>query len=102
MLNTLWLKLRFDGLPLDELASTKHAFFWIERNIEKVTNMLRAQNIARIYLFDDTGLCTVIANGPNFEVLAKNSIEELVQTTPAIADNSLYVRSEKHLWRISN
>lgn len=56
----------------------------------------------RIYLFDDTGLCTVIANGPNFEVLAKNSLEELVQTTPAIADNSLYVRSEKHLWRISN
>lgn len=55
----------------------------------------------RIYLFDDTGLCTVIANGPNFEVLAKNSIEELVQSTPAIADNSLYVRSERYLWKIS-
>lgn len=55
----------------------------------------------RIYLFDDTGLCTVIANGPNFEVLAKNSIEELIQSTPAIADNSLYVRSERYLWKIS-
>lgn len=56
----------------------------------------------RIYLFDDTGLCTVIASGSNFEVLAKNALDELVQSTPAIADDSLYVRSEHQLWKISN
>jgi len=31
----------------------------------------------RVYLFDDDGLCTVIADGPNFEILAKNALDEL-------------------------
>jgi outer membrane protein assembly factor BamB len=52
----------------------------------------------RVYLFDDSGLCTVISNDSQFEVLAKNNIGELVQTTPALSDGQLFVRSEFHLW----
>jgi outer membrane protein assembly factor BamB len=54
----------------------------------------------RVYMFDDTGMCLVIANNSKYEVLAKNDLGELVQTTPAFADGALYVRSESHLWRI--
>ena len=54
----------------------------------------------KVYFFDDTGLCTVIRNSADYEVLAKNALEELVQTTPAIADGALYVRGERHLWKI--
>jgi len=32
---------------------------------------------------------------------AKNELNELVQTSPAIADGALFIRSEHHVWRIS-
>ena len=54
----------------------------------------------KVYFFDDTGLCTVIRNSADYEVLAKNALEELVQTTPAISDGAMYVRGERHLWKI--
>ncbi|MBU6172586.1 MAG: PQQ-binding-like beta-propeller repeat protein [Planctomycetes bacterium] len=54
----------------------------------------------RVYLFDDTGLCTVIRNNSNYEVLAKNAIEDIVQTTPAISNGAMFVRGENYLWRI--
>ena len=55
----------------------------------------------RIYFFDDTGLCTVIRNSPEYEVLAKNSLEELVQTSPAISNAAMYIRGERHVWKIA-
>ncbi|QDT53055.1 Outer membrane protein assembly factor BamB precursor [Caulifigura coniformis] len=54
----------------------------------------------RIYFFEDSGTCTVIANGKTFEVLSKNGLGEGVYSTPAIAHRSLFVRTEGHLLRI--
>jgi hypothetical protein len=54
----------------------------------------------RVYLFDDSGTCTIIANNNKYEVLAKNSLDEVVQTTPAFSGGSMYIRSDDHLWRI--
>ena len=54
----------------------------------------------KVYLFDDTGLCTVIRNNAHYEVIAKNSLDELVQTSPAISDGAIFVRGERHLWMI--
>ena len=54
----------------------------------------------KVYFFDDTGLCTVIRNSADFEVLAKNSLDELIQASPAVAGGALYVRGEHHLWKI--
>jgi outer membrane protein assembly factor BamB len=56
----------------------------------------------KVYFFDDSGLCTVIRNSPDYEVLAKNSLDELVQASPAISDGALYIRGERHLWRIGS
>jgi hypothetical protein len=56
----------------------------------------------RVYFFDDNGLCTVIANNPNYEVLAKNSLDELVQASPAISEGAIYVRGERYLWKIES
>jgi outer membrane protein assembly factor BamB len=55
----------------------------------------------RVYLFEDSGECTVIAGGQDFHVLAKNELGEAVYSTPAIAHHSLFVRTETHLIRIS-
>lgn len=54
----------------------------------------------RVYLFEDSGRCTVIENEPGFQVVAVNELGEMVQTTPAITDGSLFVRGEEHLFRI--
>ena len=53
-----------------------------------------------IYLFEDSGKCTVIKNGAAFDVLATNEIGEPVVSTPAISAGSLFVRTETHLIRI--
>lgn len=54
----------------------------------------------KVYYFDETGLCTVIRNNANYEVLAKNTLEEMVQASPAISDGSLYIRGDRHVWKI--
>jgi outer membrane protein assembly factor BamB len=54
----------------------------------------------RIYFFEDSGACTVIQNGPRFEVLARNELGEEVYTTPAISHDSLFIRTVSRLIRI--
>ncbi len=56
----------------------------------------------KVYLFDDSGLCTVIRNNADFEVIAKSALDELVQTSPAISDGAIYVRGERHVWKIGS
>ncbi len=54
----------------------------------------------RVYLFEDSGRCTVIANDASFNVLAVNELKELTQTSPAVANGELFVRTQEHLWCI--
>ena len=54
----------------------------------------------KVYLFEDSGRCTVIENGSEYQVIAVNDLNEIVQTTPAVAYGSLFVRGEENLWRI--
>jgi hypothetical protein len=42
----------------------------------------------------------VIKAGPKFEVLGKNSLEEMCMATPALARRSLIVRTASKLYRI--
>jgi outer membrane protein assembly factor BamB len=56
----------------------------------------------RIYFFEDSGACTIVANNSNFEVLAVNQLGESVQTTPAFSDGSLFVRTQSSLVRIGS
>jgi len=54
----------------------------------------------RIYFQNETGIGTVIKAGTKFEELGTNTMGEPTLATPAVADNTLYLRGEKHLWRI--
>ncbi|WP_437191641.1 PQQ-binding-like beta-propeller repeat protein [Planctomicrobium sp. SH527] len=56
----------------------------------------------RVYFQDETGTATVIAASDKFEVLSKNILnpDERTFASYAICDNSLFLRSEKHLYRI--
>lgn len=51
----------------------------------------------RIYMFEDTGRCTILENRPGFHVLAKNVLGEEMYTTPAVSDGRLFVRTNTAL-----
>jgi outer membrane protein assembly factor BamB len=54
----------------------------------------------RIYLPSEDGDMFVIRAGPQFEVLARNPIGELLMTTPALSEGTMFVRAERHLYAI--
>jgi outer membrane protein assembly factor BamB len=51
----------------------------------------------RLYFFEDAGGCTVIENGPEFRELARNELNTLIQTTPAVSKGQLFIRSDREL-----
>jgi outer membrane protein assembly factor BamB len=54
-----------------------------------------------VYLSDRNGTTVVIKDGPEFEVVATNSIGETIDATPAPVGNELFIRGEKHLFCIA-
>lgn len=70
---------------------------------ERVGGNFSASPIAangRIYFVGDNGDTTLIEAGPTFKILAKNSLNEKLQASPALAENQLFIRTEKHLFCI--
>jgi outer membrane protein assembly factor BamB len=51
-----------------------------------------------VYYCSGKGMVTVAAAGDTPEVKARNKLGESIHATPAIADDKLYVRSERYLW----
>lgn len=54
----------------------------------------------RLYFFNETGSCFVVEASRTYTVVAKNDLGEATLASPVAVDGALYVRSEKHLWRI--
>jgi outer membrane protein assembly factor BamB len=55
----------------------------------------------RIYFLSEQGVATVIAPGRTFQSLATNSIDAATLASPAVSAGSLFIRSERHLFRIA-
>jgi outer membrane protein assembly factor BamB len=56
----------------------------------------------KIFAACEDGNVYVLAASPKFELLAKNSIDEAILATPAVANNRLYLRGANHLFCIGN
>ncbi len=55
-----------------------------------------------IYFFNEKGLGQVVKlDEQKGEIVSTHDFGEMILSTPAIADNALYVRSDKHLWKIA-
>ena len=54
----------------------------------------------KIYLTGEDGDIFVIKAGPEYELVAKNEIGELVMATPALSEGMMYVRAKEHLFAI--
>jgi hypothetical protein len=51
-----------------------------------------------IYLVNEPGTFAVLRVGDKLDVVAVNKLGESIRATPAIASDTLYVRSSEHLW----
>lgn len=54
----------------------------------------------KIYAVNEAGTVYVFEAAPAFKLLAKNSVGEKVEATPAVADGRLLIRGESHLFCI--
>jgi outer membrane protein assembly factor BamB len=55
----------------------------------------------RIYFLSEEGVATVIAPGTTFQKLAVNELDGATLASMAVADNSIFIRSLTHLYRIA-
>ncbi|MDO8793149.1 MAG: PQQ-binding-like beta-propeller repeat protein [Vicinamibacterales bacterium] len=72
----------------------------IDVNSTGFTASLWAYN-GKIWAISEEGDTYAIQPGPEFKVLAKNPLNQMVMATPAIARGSLFVRTATHLFRIA-
>jgi outer membrane protein assembly factor BamB len=54
----------------------------------------------RLYFFDQAGKTLVVKPGRKLEVLATNTLANGCMASPAVAGNSIFVRTKTHLYRI--
>ena len=56
----------------------------------------------RIYFSSEGGILSVVMANANFDILAVNSLGEPIYATPAISDDSIYVRTATALYRFGS
>jgi outer membrane protein assembly factor BamB len=54
----------------------------------------------RVYFLNEAGEMYVVKASQEFELLARNDLAERAFASPAVTDNTIFLRSESHLWRI--
>jgi outer membrane protein assembly factor BamB len=54
----------------------------------------------RIYFVSEAGVVFVIKAGTAYQLLARNELGERSLASPALIDDSIFIRTEAHLWRI--
>ncbi len=55
----------------------------------------------KLFCVDKSGTVTVLALGDRFELLGKNELGELCQSTPAVAGGRMFIRTWEHLHAVS-
>jgi len=55
----------------------------------------------KIYLLNEEGTTTVIAAGRQWQVMAKNDLDDGCMASPAVVDDSLIIRTKTHLYRVA-
>jgi hypothetical protein len=55
----------------------------------------------KIFLLSEDGDTYVVEAGPEFRILGKNPLDDMVMATPAIVKNSVIIRTRSSLYRIA-
>lgn len=54
----------------------------------------------KIYFLSEKGTTTVIADGAEFKILAENELNETCKASPALSQENIFIRSDRHLYCI--
>ena len=54
-----------------------------------------------LYFFSEDGIVFVVEANPGLKTFAENELSEIIMASPAISEHHLYIRSQNHLWSIS-
>ena len=76
---------------------------YAKQRIDPVSGEFTASPIAangKIYLFSEDGDGFVIEAGPEYKLIAKNSLDEMIMATPAAVRGNLIIRTASRLYRI--
>lgn len=83
------------------VASCFHAatgeMYWQERVGPHAHSSLVSSN-GLVYFTTDDGATTVVKPGPTFEVVARNILGEMTESSPAISGGYIFLRGSKHLY----
>jgi hypothetical protein len=55
----------------------------------------------RVYITGRDGKTIVLRNGPKYEVLATNSLDDGFDASPALVDGEIFMRGYKSLYKIA-
>ena len=55
----------------------------------------------RAYFQNEEGVAFVVKAAPKFELLAQNDLGERSLASYAVSDGALFIRTDKHLWKIA-
>jgi len=55
----------------------------------------------RVYFTGREGSTIILKTGPTYEVLAKNTLDDGFDASPALVDNEMYMRGYKYLYAIA-
>ena len=71
---------------------------WVEAMGRQYSSPVLANGL--VYMPNDQGIITVIKPGPDFKTIARNSIGERMNASPAISNGKIYLRGYKHIFCI--
>lgn len=83
-------------------AKTGKAVWGPERTAQGTVSSSLVLADGKLYILNENGVSTVVAAGPEYKVLSTNELDgSYTLSSPAIAGNSIFIRTGKHLYRIA-
>ncbi len=100
--NRLYFLKRNNGILSCFNAETGEAYYGPQR-LEGIDEVYASPVGAnhRVYLVGRNGTAVVVKDGPTFEVLAENVLDDGFDASPAIVDREIYLRGHKYLYCIA-
>jgi outer membrane protein assembly factor BamB len=100
--NVLYILKTNNGLLSAFEAPTGKPFYQLQR-LDKAPNVFSSPVGAqgRVYIAGREGTTVVFKHGPSFEVLAENTLDDGFDASPALVENTIYLRGTKYLYAIA-
>lgn len=100
--NVLYILKTNNGLLSAFDAPTGKPFYQVQR-LEKAPNVFSSPVGAtgRVYIAGRDGTTVVLKHGPQFEILAENALDDGFDASPALVDDTIYLRGTRYLYAIA-